>query len=161
MVHLILLFSVWSLIFSHQHLREPREGGRIKGDNVARTDKRRGEGGVEVRGEKHDINCQQKCLINVAASPTFVLEYITRASRSSQAFTQKKKKVPCTLPSATSWIIEWLYELDKAVQSTHISFPLRNGALQRTHVPLVSFPDLKLGLKTSEKHNFTRRASSL
>ena len=85
MVPLILLFSVWSLIFSHQHLREPREGGRIKGENVARTDKRRGEGGVEVRGEKHDINYLQKCLINVATFPTFVLEYITRASGSGQA----------------------------------------------------------------------------
>ena len=96
----IITFNVWSLIFSHQHLREQREGGRIKGENVARTDKRRGEGGVEVRGEKHEINCLKKCLIIVATPPTFVLEYITRAGGSSQAgpvlagplFHSKKKK---------------------------------------------------------------------
>ena len=52
---------------------------------MARTDKWRGEGGVEVRGEKHDINWLQKCLINVATSPTFVLENITRAGGSGQA----------------------------------------------------------------------------
>ena len=63
-------------------MNQGKEGGLKERTCHGRTNGEEREEYIEVRGEKHDITCLQKCLSNVATSPTFVLEYITRASGS-------------------------------------------------------------------------------
>ena len=108
MVPLIVLFSVWSLIFSHQHLREPRVGGRIKGENVSWTDKWRGEGGVyrgKGRETWHNLSAEMSHQCCYRSHLCIRVHYQGQRKRLGQSglgrttFSLKKKEVPYRLPS--------------------------------------------------------------